>query len=420
MAAEAKKHHYVPQSVLRSFSMRGERRSVFVFDKHTQRCFPLPIRDAAAERHFYTVTVGSETLNFEPFFQAFDDRLAELVAKLSATPSIASLSPQERYDLAVVTACQLLRTKLQRTSPVELARQLSERIRESGFPLPDEVMRNEDPVSSIRSLLGIEAIAELLASKDLLLIVPRGPNLWTSDNPVVFHNVFPSQPAALAASGVEIYHPFAPGLCVVFLCRSHREMLAESFDPRHPRPAPTDPFFLRLFESLHTGAPLEVAGNYVTYLNSLQVGQSSRFLYSCDDDFALARKVLAAKPDLREVRTLVRVGGMGTAPPPDSRMPSGTWLVVEVAHRHHMLPVELVASESRSIDFTTTDETKLHLIERDAPFDCVRLFHDQQEMRGMRGVLFKHFELDGRHLVRVQHADESLNRLMEQIDRDRR
>ena len=69
MPNEPKKPHYVPQSVLRRFSIRGERRNVFVFDKHTQRSFALPISDAGAERHFYSVPVGERRLNFEPFFQ---------------------------------------------------------------------------------------------------------------------------------------------------------------------------------------------------------------------------------------------------------------------------------------------------------------------------------------------------------------
>lgn len=106
------------------------------------------------------------------------------------------------------------------------------------------------------------------------------------------------------------------------------------------------------------------------------------------------------------------------APPPDPRMPAGTWLVAEVGHRHHMLPVELVAGESWTIDFTTTDVTKLKMIERDAPFDCVRLFHDQQEMQSIRDVELRYIDVDGRQFVRVQHTDESLNRLMEQIHHD--
>jgi hypothetical protein len=99
-------------------------------------------------------------------------------------------------------------------------------------------------------------------------------------------------------------------------------------------------------------------------------------------------------------------------------MPAGTWLVAEVGHRHHMLPVELVAGESWTIDFTTTDVMKLRTIERDAPFDRVRLFQDQQEMRAIRDVVFHYVDVDGHDFVRVQHTDESLNRLMEQIHHD--
>jgi hypothetical protein len=111
---------------------------------------------------------------------------------------------------------------------------------------------------------------------------------------------------------------------------------------------------------------------------------------------------------------------MGMAPLPDPRMPPGSWLVVEVGHRLHMLPIELVPSGSWTIDFTTTDETKLGMIEGDAPFDCVRLFQDRQEMQGIRDVVFRHVELDGRRFVRALHADESHNTLMEQIHRDTR
>lgn len=333
MPNEPKKHHFVPQSVLRSFSIGGKRRSVFVFDKHEQRSFPSPITDAGAQRHFYSIPVGADRFNFEPFFQEFDDRLAGLIAKISATPSPAALSQDERYDLAAVTACQLLRTKLQRTSPIELAKRLAASLREAGIPFRDDVDGSEEEHFSPRSLLRIDAIAELLVRKDLVVILSREPNLWTSDNPVVLENVFPSQASALAASGVEIYHPIAPHLCVAFLCPSHREMLVESFDPAHPRPAPADPFFLQLLESLRTGVPLEVSGNYPTYLNSLQVSHSSRFLYSCEDDFDFAREILSARPDLREVRTLVSVGAMGSAPPPDPRMPAGTWLA-RISHQN--------------------------------------------------------------------------------------
>ena len=110
MEKEPKKHHYVPRSVLRSFSIGGARRSVFVFDKNNGRVFSSTVGNAAADNHFYRVDLGKHRINFEPLFQDLDDRLANLVTRLTTTPSLSALDSADRHDLAVVTACQLLRT----------------------------------------------------------------------------------------------------------------------------------------------------------------------------------------------------------------------------------------------------------------------------------------------------------------------
>lgn len=418
MPAEPKKHHYVPRSVLRSFSIAGDQRSIFVFDKTTNRSFPSPIADAGAERNFYRVQLGDRDINFEPLFQKLDDRLAELVSKLTSTPSLRALGLADRRDLAVVTACQLLRTKLQRTSPLEVARQLSLRLEERGLEPPQEAVGEQDVrLSSLRRLLALEEVADLLASKDLILVAASRPALWTSDNPVVLYNTFPYGRPALAAPGVEIYHPIAPHLSLGFLCRSLREIITESLDPNHPRPRTQDPSMSRLLASIIEGIPLEADDNYCTYLNELQINNSSRFLYSSTDDFDLAREVIAHNPDVREVRSLVTVGQMGTWLPHDSRMPSGTWLVIESGYRHHILPVEIIQDDSWAFAFTTTDETKLALIDRDSPFDSVALYTDGNAVRWVREVVFQHLERDGTPYVRIRHADPNDDDLADRIHR---
>ncbi len=391
-----------------------------MFDKSSGRSFASPIGDAAAERDFYRVDLGERHINFEPLFQNLDDRLASLVAKLTTAPSLKELDPADRYDLAVVTACQLLRTKLQRTSPMEVARQLSQRLEESGFGLPEETLDEQQVrLGSLRRLLALEEVAAVLAAKDLVLVKTASPALWTSDNPVVFYNSFPYGRPALAAPGVEIYHPIAPSLCLAFLCRSLGEILAESLDPRHPRPASNNPLMPRLLASIREGVPLDGDDNYSTYLNELQIRNSSRFLYSSRDDFGLAAEVLTRNPSLREVRSLVTVGEMGTWLPPNPDMPSGTWLVVESGHRHHILPVTLIEDDSWAFAFTTTDETKLLLMESDSPFDSVTLYSDGHALQMIRGVVFQYLERNGLRYVRVQHADPNDNALAEQIHRRR-
>jgi len=420
MPPGAKKHHYIPQSVLRRFSIADERRSVFVFDKQALRSFASPISDAGAERDFYSFTLAGQEVNFEPFFQRLDDRLASLVSKVVDTESLSGFTVSERYDLAIVTACQLLRTKLQRTSPGEIVKQLTQRLRDEGMEPPADFDDSDAALVSFQRLLALRPIADLLAAKDLILLISREADFWTSDNPVILQNTFPAGRPALAAPGVEIYHPLTPHLCLAFLCPSIREILTESVDPKHPRPEPKDPLMRSLLRSLQEDSPLSVSSTYPEFLNSLQIGHSSRFLYSRSDNFEVAEQVLTDHPQLREVRTLVSVGRMGSAPPPDPRMPPGMWLAIEVGHRHHMLPVERLNEGSWTIDFTTADSTKLSLIEPEAPFDCITLFVDSQPTDFLRDVEFVHINSNGHEFVRVQHSDASMNALMDKIHSERK
>lgn len=414
---EPMKHHYVPQSILRRFSIGGKRQSIFVFDKAEQRSFQSHIKDAGAERNFYRVNIDGRSINLETSFQDIDDQFAELVNKVVKASSIAVLSASERYNLAVVTACQLLRTKLQRTSPIEISKQLTQRLQDLGMEAPTELTDSASRLISIRRLLELEPIVDLLASKDLLLLSSHQAKLWTSDNPVVIHNTFPYGQCGLASPGVEIYHPLSDHLCLEFLCPSIQEMIAESLDPLHPRPASKDPRMHQTLKCLQNGTPLEVDSNCQLFLNSLQVGQSSRFLFGSEDDFDLARRAISKYPDLQEVRSLTTVGSVGSMTP-SPNMPMGTWLVIESGHRHHILAVELLEDEgSGTIDFTTADLAKLAMVELNSPFDCVTLFKDRHQIHMIREVIFCHVERAGHRFVRVQHTDANMNALMEQINR---
>ena len=416
MATEPRKHHYVPQSILRNFSIDGERRNVFVFDKALQRSFASPILDAGAERNFYRVHLGAEELNYESFFDRLDCRLAELLTKVLDSESLLALSAEERSDLAMVTACQLLRTKLQRTSPIDIARQLAQRFQDEGMESPGSIADSDARFLSFQRLLDFQPIIDLLASKDILLITVRDAKLWTSDNPIVFHNNFPNGRPALAAPGVEIYYPLSSHLCLGFLCPSIKQSLEESSDSRHPMPASRDSLMLRLLKSLREQTPLESSEDYSLFLNSMQIRQSSRFLYNSENDFKQAKQAISKHPHLGDVQSLVTVGPMGALPPPDPRIPPGTWLHVETGNRQYMIAVGSVDESSWTIDFTTTDIVKLALVEQSAPFNCVTLIKNGQQTRMLRDVVFCHLEHKGSRFVRVQHSDAAMNTLMEKIN----
>jgi hypothetical protein len=70
----SKKHHYVPQFILRNFATEGGTR-LYVFDKQTDRVFPANVADVAAENRLYEFSLGDLTATIEPSLQEFPRRV---------------------------------------------------------------------------------------------------------------------------------------------------------------------------------------------------------------------------------------------------------------------------------------------------------------------------------------------------------
>ncbi len=410
MANESRKHYYIPRSVLRNFTLNGDGRHLFVFDKQEGRSFATSVGDAGAERDFNRVQVGNWDLNYESLFQEPDDRLAKVVARLVKEMSVAKLEADELGNLPVLVACQLIRTKLQRTTPVEISRQLAERIKELGLAGPRPISDADAKRIALEQLLRLDEYAVPISEKDIILLISRDQRLWTSDNPVVVYNTFPYGQTGLKSPGVELYYPLAPHLCLAFYCPSIRETLSEAIDPNHPRPSPTDPFMFELHKALVDQRTLEIPEKYSTHLNTLQISQSSRFLYSNKDEFGLAHRILSQDPKVANLKSRFSLG-TSAVPYTPNRL-AGMWLVAGKDHRHYALQIELVNNESSFIDFKTTDVAKLDVMGQDIPFDSVTVYQDGHGIRGIRGAVLRSIEQGGIHFIRVQHDDPGLNAII--------
>jgi hypothetical protein len=126
MTSQAKKHHYVPQALLRHFSIDGAGQRIWVLDKTTGRTFPAPIADVACETHFNTLQIDGRKIVLESAFDAIDSMAAPLLRKILDRRTIGGLSADERYGVALIAATQLLRVKLQRTTPIAVAEDFAE------------------------------------------------------------------------------------------------------------------------------------------------------------------------------------------------------------------------------------------------------------------------------------------------------
>jgi hypothetical protein len=408
---EARKHHYVPRSVLRNFTFDGKGRQLYVFDKHSGQIFPASVSNAGAERDFNCVQICSVDYNFESLFQDLDGRLAQLIAKIIKDVSVSNLSEEDKSHIPLLIACQLVRTKLQRTTPVEISQQLSEWFRKLGLPQPQAITDEDARRIAFRQLLQIDKFGTPINKNDLVLLHSSEKKFWISDNPVVVNNSFPYGQTGLESPGIEIYYPISSQLCLAFYCPSIRQILQEAFDQDHPRPSPRDPYMANLYQALVEGETLEIPPNIVERLNALQVSQSSRFLYSCSDDFEQAQTIISVFPKVANVRSRLILGS--SAVPPAQNLPDGTWLVAEKGYRHHALAITLRDDDSPFINFYTTDQQKLAVIEQGCPLDCVTVYENGQGIKGMREVVFRYICEDGDSFIRAEHDNQGLNIILE-------
>jgi hypothetical protein len=408
---EPKKHHYVPRSLLKRFSIRDEGRQVYVFDKATRRAYVAAINDAGAENHFYSVEIGDQRLVLEHLFNDIDAEGATLLDKICQERSLRILSEDERILLCSVAAAQLLRVKGPREDLIEMSRHLIDTLEKyggSGLDLKEHVMSDRQArVSSMHTLARLPFFAAPFLEKDLVLISSGERLFFIGDNPIITNNSFPYGDLGLSSPGVEIYFPISRNLVCGFYCRSIRNHLEnfETWEIRDYQP---------LLEAIRSGEPFEYSSEEVDFLNELQVLRSTQHLYATEPDFSLAVAMFDRSPDLARRTPSIQAGFEGYTY--RETMPMGTFVVAIGQKSHCMIPAEIADDGSEDCEWvfrTSVPEMVMAAIE-DCPFKEVTLFVDQRMQRQIRDVIFL-IRDDGTVCVRMR--DESLHRLFRAIDR---
>lgn len=135
----------------------------------------------------------------------------------------------------------------------------------------------------------------------------------------------------------------------------------------------------------------------------MQVRSSSRFIYSRDDDFTLARSILAKSPALKKVVSLVAVGRIGEGPGPRTNMPKGLQLVVYGQDDHLMVPLVSYTDAGGGFDAVLEEPAYANMLMSLLPWKEVRIFDDGAEIRGMRQVKVAFGEEGGLQRVSVRN-----------------
>ena len=172
MQRESKKHHYVPQSLLKLFSVDGTREWIYVFDKSSGKAFKASIKNVGSQNDFNKLETESGTWNFEHIFSEVDGRLANLLSQIQQARNLSVLTADDRRDWADMVAVQLLRTPIMRTTMTQIAVDLVDALVESGlakrehFSLPSD---NDSRRSMVKTFLDRNSMRTALEDKNFVL-----------------------------------------------------------------------------------------------------------------------------------------------------------------------------------------------------------------------------------------------------------
>lgn len=116
---KSKKHHYVPQLILRGFAKDGQ---VATYDLVDQRRYVQEVSDAAAENDYNTVEIdGTKTDHAERAMAAIEDAAAPALARIAAGGWV---SPADKTRVARFLALQYVRVPRNRAHSDGLADQV--------------------------------------------------------------------------------------------------------------------------------------------------------------------------------------------------------------------------------------------------------------------------------------------------------
>ncbi len=408
MAKESRNHHFVPRSILKNFSILDKGKQVFVFDKLLNNGYTSSISDAGSENNFNTVSTTTQKLNFENIFDEPDANIAPIIKLIVDTNSLSNLAPTQLNELLDYVLVQYLRVKLRRSTSSYIQGRLHEVVKDlHPKAVLEEPIRSEEEIK-FEALKIIEQRPNhqvFFSDKTLLLFKAHENSLLiTSDNPIVKHNAFPHGGGGFNDKGIKIYFPISITLAIGIWCNSIFELWKQQ-KPYNLKP-------IEKFQNSKRAIPFSKKD--VEFINSLQIMQSSRFIYSAEDQSNAIRQLLSKKPKYKEVLRDILVGKMGEGPTPKINMPIGEYLIVWVSNLHYMIQIEMKRI-APIISFHTKDVSQLELISKYERFDKAEVYRDGKLIRSIPNAIFEKIDLSGINANLIVYEDKIIEEFVKNI-----
>lgn len=300
--------HYVPQFILRRFHNRNG--NLHVYDKWTRRSFVSSARNVASEKGFYDIRVDSKLVTLEPVMCEIEDAALGAISAIIDNESLAQLSTEQKNVVADFFGMQMMRTRSARDWLTQMEEGLRKILPEKNLhesQLPPDFFMDEQQLKmlSLQNLrIANELVPHILDKVWMLNKIPPHCPFFISDNPLVRRNYHTPPPFmgnnGLACPGIQVYMPLSPSLTLSMICETlitpFRELKKLGMDASQP---------LALLDAIDSRKPLVIKPEVVTHLNSLQVVDATRFLFSSTGDFSLADEMLNENPELAKPRQVV-------------------------------------------------------------------------------------------------------------------
>lgn len=308
-----RKQHYVPQFILKKFSKNKNK--IYVFDKKQNRSFTSNVKDTGHENNFYEEELLGYKNNTEFKLTELETSVSPVIEKIIKNGSIKDLEKLEHELLCLFSTVQMLRTNHTREFLDFFNETLTKRITEWGYDPnvdienytpPSEIELKSSAIDILNTLPG-SLVGDFLNKQLLLMEAPQGHTFYSSDNPIVKHNHFPREGRGnfgLGLKGIEIYFPISPRYCLSFLCsETAQDIVAKAkifkakklLEVGHNIDMSELEKMAEQFENKITH---KLSVDNMDFYNSLQVIQSTRFIYSCEPTFSLAKDMLRTNPEI--------------------------------------------------------------------------------------------------------------------------
>lgn len=297
--------HYVPQFLLRNFQHKPTKNKLdakfFVYDKSNSKAFLASIKTTGGERYFYETKNEEDIYSIEDNLCVYEGKTAPIIRRIIDNGSLKSLTRNEKMILSKFIALQFLRGPAIRNRLIELADLLEIKFNffeEFGFSKPTEHEHKRNHCELV--LDGVNKLSPFIYNKDWMLCDSTTSSLIIGDNPVVMYNTF-SDGTGLRNEGVEVYMPISPRYSLLILCGSVRKTITASLTKPVQNPlVKTNVKILKNYaHTFKRKGTIKLDLENTKFINSLQVINSERFLYSHELNFDLPNLMISENEDLR-------------------------------------------------------------------------------------------------------------------------